>query len=227
LAAGILAERPRSTATCRREGRAGSGLTPVNGNNVHSGPSFKSIGQQVKIWPLAKIVNPERITVGDRVIIDDFVFIVGGNETQIGSFVHIAAFSSIAGGGTLIIEDFAGLSGGVRIYTGNEQYGGQCMTNPTVPPPFRVPTRGTVRVGKHAIIGANSVILPDVSIGEGAVVGACSLVHKDCEPWSVNLGNPARRIGVRPSAEILRLERELRARFYTVDGVYRPTSNDT
>jgi len=184
--------------------------------------TFQSVGQQVTIWPQAKIVNGEQISIGNRVIIDDFVLIIGGVETRIGSFVHIAAFTSITGGGKLVIEDFAGLSGGVRIYTGNEQYGGECMTNPSVPPPFRIPVRGTVIIKKHCIVGANSVILPGVTIGEGAVIGACSLVTRDCEPWSVNFGTPARRIGVRPSAQILQLEQELQKKFYAADGRFIP-----
>ena len=188
-------------------------------------PAFRSCGREVKIWPLAKIVNSERISIGHRVIIDDFVLIMGGSETHIGNFVHIASFTSITGGGRLVIEDFAGLSSGVRVYTGNEQYGGECLTNPTVPPPFRNPVRGEVTIGRHAIIGSNSVILPGITIGEGAVVGACSLVTKDCAPWSVSLGVPARPIKTRPSAEILRLEQELLKRFNPTDGSISPLAD--
>lgn len=183
---------------------------------------FRFLGADVKIWPEAKIVNRENISIGHRVIIDDFVLIIGGSETRIGNFVHIASFSSITGGGRLVIGDFAGLSGGVRVYTGNEQYGGECMTNPTVPAPYRIPVRGEVTIERHAIVGANSVILPGITIGEGAVVGACSLVTKDCRPWSVNLGVPARPIKNRPSTEILRLEQELLRRFNATDGSLAP-----
>jgi acetyltransferase-like isoleucine patch superfamily enzyme len=190
----------------------------MNSPERPTAPAFRAFGKEVKIWPQAKIVNCENISIGHRVIIDDFVLIISGCETRIGNFVHIASFTSITGGGRLIIEDFAGVSGGVRIYTGNEQYGGECLTNPTVPPPFRIPIRGEVTIGRHAIIGANSVILPGITVGEGAVVGACSLVTKDCKPWSVNLGVPARPIKTRPSAEILRLEQELLQKFDLVDG---------
>lgn len=189
--------------------------------------SFSARGQEVRIYPLAKIVNADRLEIGNRVIIDDFVFLDAGEHTRIGSFVHIAAFASLVGGGRLIIEDFAGISGGVRIYTGNEQYGGQCLTGPTVPTPFRIPIRGSVIIKRHAIIGANSVILPGLTIGEGAVVGACSLVTKNCEPWTVNFGTPAKKIRIRPSAEILRLETELRAKFYRADGTYIPNPDAT
>lgn len=179
------------------------------------------------IWPWAKIVGAERLEIGNRVIIDDFVFLHAGEHTRIGSFVHIASHVMIAGGGRLVIEDFAGISGGVRIYTGNDQYGGQCLTGPTVPPPFRVPIRGSVTIGRHVIIGANSVILPGVTIGEGAVIGACSFVNKDCGPWTVNFGAPAKRISQRPSGEILRLEGELRKKFYRPDGTFIPCTDAT
>ena len=199
----------------------------MNSADGPAGHAFRSLGQEVKIWPAAKLVNSENISLGHRVIIDDFVLIISGPETRIGNFVHIASFTSITGGGTLVIEDYAGLSGGVRIYTGNEQYGGECMTNPTVPAPFRIPVRGAVTIRKHAIVGANSVILPGVTIGEGAVVGACSLVTKDCAPWSVNLGVPARPIKTRPSAAVLRLEQELVRKFYSPGGDFISSHDGT
>ncbi len=48
------------------------------------------------------------------------------------------------------------------------------------------------RVRKGASIGANSTILPDVEIGEGAMVGAGALVTKDVPPWTLAIGSPAK-----------------------------------
>lgn len=183
---------------------------------------FASIGQDVVIWPLAKIVSPEVISIGDCVIVDDFVFIMGGTKTVIGSFVHIASFTSVTGGGEFIMEDFAGLSGGIRVYTGNEDYLGGGLTNPTVPYPYRIPIRSFVHIKKHAIIGANSVILPGVIIGEGSVVGANSLVTKDCEPWTIYVGSPAKPLRPRPKERILELEAQLRQSLYDSHGCYIP-----
>jgi hypothetical protein len=109
------------------------------------------------------------------VIIDNFVLLIGGAKTIISSFIHIAAFTSVTGGGEFIMEDFSGLSGGIHVYTGNENYTGECMTNPAVPYPYRVPIRSFVHIKKHAIIGSNTVIFPGVTIGEGAAVGSNSL----------------------------------------------------
>jgi acetyltransferase-like isoleucine patch superfamily enzyme len=180
------------------------------------------VGQDVIIWPQAKIVSPEVIAIGDSVIIDDFVFIMGGKSTQIGSFVHIASFTSITGGGDLVMEDFTGLSGGVRVYTGNENYSGGCLTNPSVPYPYRLATRSFVHIRKHAIIGANTVILPGVVIGEGAAIGANSLVTKDCQPWKIYFGSPAKAIKTRPQDKILELEAQLRQELYDARGNYIP-----
>ena len=180
------------------------------------------VGQDVIIWPKSKIISPEVIAIGDSVIIDDFVLLMGGKRTQIGSFVHIASFTSISGGGDLVMEDFTGLSGGVRVYTGNEDYSGGCLTNPSVPYPYRLATRSFVYIKKHAIIGANTVILPGVVIGEGAAIGANSLVTKDCEPWKIYFGSPAKAIKTRPQDKIVELEAQLRQELYDTRGNYIP-----
>lgn len=183
---------------------------------------FASIGKDVTIWPLAKIISPEAVSIGDSVIIDDFVFLMGGRKSVIGSFVHIGSFTSITGGGELVMEDFSGLSSGVRIYTGNEDYSGGCLTNPSVPDPYRRAVRSFVHLKKHCIIGANTVVLPGVTIGDGAAIGANSLVLKDCKPWTIYAGSPCREIGPRPREEIIRREGLLRRDLYDDKGDYIP-----
>ena len=183
---------------------------------------FASVGADVLIWPLAKIVDPEAIRIGDSVIIDDFVFIMGGKSTVIGSFVHIASFSSITGGGELLIEDFSGVSSGVRVYTGDEDYSGGSLTGPVVPEPYRMPIRSFVQIRKHVIVGANTVILPGVTIGEGVAIGANSLIKSDCEPWTIYVGSPAKPLKSRPSQRILELEKALRRELFDATGCYVP-----
>lgn len=183
---------------------------------------FASVGQDVVVWPQAKITTSEVITIGDSVIIDDFVLLMGGAKTTIGSFVHIASFASIVGGGECVIEDFVGVSGGSRVYTGNDDYLGGCLTGPTVPFPYRVAIRSSVHIKKHAIIGANTVILPGVVIGEGVAIGAGALITKDCEPWTIYVGSPARALRPRPKEKILALEAQLRRELYDRAGKYIP-----
>jgi len=183
---------------------------------------LKSVGKDVIIWPLAKIVSPKIISIGDSVIIDDFVFIMGGGKTSIGSFVHIGSFTSITGGGEFIIEDFSGLSSGIRVYTGNEDYSGGSLTNPAVPFPYRLPTRSCVHIKNHVIIGANTVVLPGVTINEGAAVGANSLIKENCEPWTIYAGSPAKPRRPRSRERILKLEADLRRKLYDDNGCYIP-----
>jgi acetyltransferase-like isoleucine patch superfamily enzyme len=183
---------------------------------------FANVGQDVIIWPVAKVLSPEVISIGDSVIIDDFVFLMGGAKTVIGSFVHIASFVSITGGGELVLEDFVGISSGSRIFTGDDDYLGGSLTGPTVPPPYRVPIRSFVHIKKHAIIGANSTILSGVTIGEGVAVGANSLVTRDCEPWTIYVGSPAKPFRPRPRDRILELEDQLRREIYDASGHYLP-----
>jgi galactoside O-acetyltransferase len=57
-------------------------------------------------------------------------------------------------------------------------------------------------MGKFAIIGANSAILPNVIIGEGVTVSAGSIITKDLEPWEIYIGN--RRIGWHHKEEVLK-----------------------
>lgn len=53
---------------------------------------------------------------------------------------------------------------------------------------------GDIVIGEEAFIGAKAMILPGVSVGEGAVLGAGAVAAKDLEPWTVYVGNPARAL---------------------------------
>lgn len=52
--------------------------------------------------------------------------------------------------------------------------------------------KGLIHIKKGAMVGMNSVIMPGVTIGEGAIIGAFSLVTKDIPPWSIAVGRPAK-----------------------------------
>jgi galactoside O-acetyltransferase len=171
------------------------------------------VGDDVRIYPESKIINAQNVRIGNHVIIDDFVFIDGGKGIVLGDYIHIGSHTIIVGGGELIMEDFAGLSGGVKVYTGGENYSGEWLTNPTVPEPYRQPYRAKIVMHKHSLIGSGCVVLagPDgLTIGEGASVGAVSLIKHDLEPWTVYAGIPARPIKKRDRVRMLELERLLR-----------------
>jgi acetyltransferase-like isoleucine patch superfamily enzyme len=170
---------------------------------------FAEKGRNVTLYPYVVFVNPSNIHIKDHVIISEFCWLHGGLKTIIGNFIHISYFSSIAGGGLCIFEDFVGLSAGVRVITGSELIHGEGLTNPAVPREFRAVSRSFVHLEKHVFLASDVVVHPGVTIGEGAVIGSNSVVTKDIEPWTINVGIPAKPVGKRPSETMKRLEERL------------------
>ncbi len=173
---------------------------------VNMGESVKDrlnqCGEHVTVYPLAKIVKPEVIKIGDYSMIDDFTFIYGGKGITIGRYCHIETFVSIIGGGELIVGDYAVIATGARVLTGADSYHGGKRMSTALPLEQRNVTRGRTIIEKDAFVGTNVVVHPNVTIGEGAVIGSNSLVTKDVEQWSINVGSPSKRIGTRPPVEV-------------------------
>lgn len=166
-------------------------LTPIQ----IAARGFKSVGRDVKISDRASIYNCGAVEIGDFSRIDDFcVLSPGPAGLKIGRYVHIAVFCSLIGKARIELHDFSGLSSRVSIYSSSDNYSGSVMTNPTVPAEFTGVMSSPVILQKHVIIGAGAVILPGVTMFEGAAVGALSLVRKDCEAFQIYSGVPAKRI---------------------------------
>lgn len=168
---------------------------------------FKKIGKSVQLSEKASIHNPGNIEIGDYSRIDDFcVLSAGVGGIKIGRNVHLAIYTSLMGSASIHIHDFAGFSSRVAVYSSNDDYSGKFMTNPTVAPEFRNVTNAPVIISRHVIVGAGSVILPGVTLHEGAAIGALSLVRNDCEAFSVYAGTPAKKIADRQK-DLLQLEK--------------------
>lgn len=167
---------------------------------------FKKVGLNVKISSKVSIYSPEQISIGNNVRIDDFCILSG--IIRIGSYVHIGAYSALHGKAGITLEDFAGLSGRVSIYSTNENYSGEYMTNPTVPEEFTDVNSKPVILKKHSIIGAGSIVLPGVTIGEGSAIGALSLVSQSLDPWKIYMGVPCRAINIRKK-DLLEFEKKI------------------
>jgi galactoside O-acetyltransferase len=168
---------------------------------------FASVGEDVILYPHIVFIQPENIHLGSRTVVSEFCHIYGGRGVVIGNFVHISPFSSIAGSGALIIEDFSGLSAGARVVTGTALFDGEGLVNHTVPRELGAVSRSYVHIGKHVNIGTNAIIHPGVTIGEGAIIGSNSLVTKDVEPWTVCVGSPCKAVRSRPKKRIKELEK--------------------
>lgn len=168
---------------------------------------FNSIGNNVLISKKASIYGAKNISIGNNVRIDDFCILSG--NIKIGNNIHISAYSALFAGNIGIeLEDYSGISSRTTIYAISDDYSGEFLTNPTIPEEFRNVYGGKVVLKKHSIIGASSLVLPNVVIKEGAAIGAQSLVTKDCDEWSIYVGIPVKKIKDR-SKKLLEFEKNL------------------
>lgn len=180
----------------------------VLARSVVEAMGFAAIGKHVLISDRASFYNCANIVLGSNVRIDDFCILSAGpGGIEIGNFVHVAAYSSLIGAGKICLADFSNISSRVSIYSSSDDYSGATMTNPMVAPEFTGVEHADVLIGRHAIIGAGSVVLPGVLIGEGAAIGALSLVKSACDPFGVYVGAPAKRIADR-KRDLLDLEKK-------------------
>jgi len=122
------------------------------------------IGQDVQVYPTAKITFPWQLEVGDWSAIGDRAIIYNLGRIRVGKHVTI--------------------SQGVHLCAGSHDYSHPALS--LLKPP--------VTVNDQAWICADAYVGPDVTIGEGAVVGARAVVTKDVNAWDVVAGNPARVI---------------------------------
>lgn len=166
---------------------------------------FKSIGQNVLLSKKTSIYSPEKISIGNNVRIDDFCILSG--DITLGDYIHIAAYCALFGSSGIELKDFSGLSSRVTIYSSSDDYTGICLTNPTVPLKYKKLIEGKVTLEKHVIVGASSVILPNVTLNEGSSIGAMTLVTKNTREWTINVGIPAKEIKER-KRDLLKLEQE-------------------
>lgn len=173
------------------------------------GLGLQQIGSGVKLSRKASIYGVQYISIGDNSRIDDFCILSAGpGGIWIGRHVHIAAYSSLIGSGRMELHDYSNISSRVSIYSSNDDYSGDSMTNPTVPRELTNISSSPVTIGRHVIIGAGSIVLPGVTMNEGSGMGSLSLVRYDCEAFGMYVGVPARKIGKR-STRLLELARSL------------------
>ena len=156
---------------------------------------FKHVGENVQVSKNCTIIGLKNISFGDNIRIDDGVTLTcGSGYLKIGSHIHIGGGCHLTCAGGVELSDFSGLSQGVKIYSGSDDYSGKSMTNPTVPEKYLNLKIKPVLIGRHVIIGPNSVVLPGVTVGDGSAVGALSLVTKSLEGWGVYFGSPVKRL---------------------------------
>jgi acetyltransferase-like isoleucine patch superfamily enzyme len=118
------------------------------------------------------IYAPERLELGDQVDIGEFTHIRANGGVRIGSRVLLAAHVVIAS-----------------------------RAHPTELPRWGITKDAPIVIGDDVWIGASAVVLPGVTIGEGAIVAAGAVVTHSVDPFTIVAGVPAKEIGKIPAAD--------------------------
>lgn len=147
------------------------------------------------------LLKPEMIKIAESARIDSFCKLEGGLGLTIGEFCHVSSFVHLSiGGGRLTIGDYVAIASGARILTGTNTPEGRSMSS-AAPPEAQVIERSMVLIEDCAFVGAGATVLPGVTIGRYAVVGAGAVVTKDVPSYAIVAGVPARQIGDRRERE--------------------------
>ena len=153
---------------------------------------FKSCGKDVKISRFARFYTPEKISIGDNVRIDDFCILSG--KVTLGNNIHISAYVALYGAMGIEFEDYTGISAHSVVYSAMDDFNGDYLVGSVHPEELTNVTGGKVLVKKYSQIGVNCVVFPNLTIGEGVAIGACTLVSKSLDEWGIYVGVPAMRM---------------------------------
>lgn len=173
------------------------------GNNVRE--KLKFCGSDVRLYPLCKIIRAGNAELDNNCQIFDFVFIDAGKMLKIGKYSTLTWHVLIEGGANTFIGDRVFIGPGSKILTSTYRIN-SFYTVEFLPDDCMEIAYGDITIKDDAYVGASCIIMPGITIGEGAVVGANSLVNKDLEPWGIYVGSPCKKIGERTKPTLERKE---------------------
>jgi acetyltransferase-like isoleucine patch superfamily enzyme len=163
------------------------------------------LGHGAHLYPSARLFNiakeKQRIFIGAQSLIRGELLVFYNGHIQIGEWCYFGEHSRVWSAQSVIIGDRVQISHGVNIFDNlthpmkaSERHR-QLQAIATIGHPKDVELKPRpVHIQNDVLVGCNAVILPGVRIGEGAIVGAASVVTHDIMPYSVVAGNPARVI---------------------------------
>ena len=171
-------------------------------------PTFAESGRNLRIARPRRILNPDRIRIGSDVALGPGCLLnpikaypgraMGApadietrdydSSIEIGDRVSATGYLTIGAASSVVIEDDVLMAS--HIYIGDNQHG---MLRTDVPYKYQPLDRiAPVRIGRGSWIGEHAVVLPGVTVGEFAIIGAHSVVTRDVPPRTVVAGAPAR-----------------------------------
>lgn len=165
-----------------------------HGNGRFTLDDFKKIGTNVIFEDNILVFHPENIEIGNNVYIGHNSILKGyhKNFLKIGDNSWIGQMCYMHSAGCITIGQAVGIGPCVKILTSVHKE--KNLENPIITNDLEF---DEVIIHDNCDIGIGSIILPGVTIGEGSIVGAGSVVTKDIPKYSVFAGNPARLLRTR------------------------------
>ena len=159
------------------------------------------LGANVLIDVGVFLIGSKNISINDYTWIDTNVRLEAMlGRIEIGSRVHVAANVVIGARESVIIGDFVAIAAGAKIYANSEvPLPGLHMSGPMIPEQHKSFRSRKIELGKDSVVGANAVLLPGASLGEGSIIGALSLLNKTVPDWEIWVGCPAKKVAQRPN----------------------------
>lgn len=153
---------------------------------------FAKLGDNVLISRNSTIVGRQNISIGDNSRIDgNCQLIAVEGSLEIYRHVHIHSYCQIGSRGGVVFEDYSSLASMCLVYTASDDISGRFMIGGTLPVNCTRPKIAPVRFKRHAAAFARCTILPGVTMEEGAVACAHSLVSSSVPEWTIVAGAPA------------------------------------
>jgi acetyltransferase-like isoleucine patch superfamily enzyme len=162
----------------------------------------KSFGSSVTIKNSVSITHPETVEIGDGAYFGEQAIIQGRYDGRcvIGKGVWIGP-QAFLDARDLVIEDYVGWGPGAKAL--GSEHTGDPIDVPLIQTDLEL---APVRIRAWADVGMNAVILPGITVGRGAIVGAGAVVTRDVPEFAIVAGVPAKVIGHR-EASALRTDR--------------------
>ena len=118
-----------------------------------------------------------------------------GKNTFFGDYVRMdTSYADM-----IYIGDYTHITSGCRLLCHQRDLTGYCVGDNAADLGYKT---GEIHIGKGVMVGMESIIMPGVTIGDGAIIGAGSIVTRDIPAWTIATGRPAKVVKEIPERKI-------------------------